>query len=75
MIANLHGKKKDEICNYSSERLGKDSAYMLDSTKLREELNWSDRIDLEEGLDRVMSWVDEHLHVISKLSKEYEHKA
>lgn len=75
MVANMHGKSLDEICNLSDERLGKDSAYMLDSSKLRTELNWADHIGLEEGLERVLNWVTEHLNKIADLPKDYAHKA
>ncbi len=34
------------------ERLGKDAAYRLDSSKLRSELGWQDRISLEDGIDQ-----------------------
>ena len=57
------------------ERLGKDAAYMLDSGKLRCELGWADRIDLETGLDDCMEWVDRHLDEMRSLPVEYVHKA
>ena len=74
LVAGMQGKSQDDICNTSDERMGKDSAYMLNSSKLRNELNWTDKISLEDGLHRVSGWVTEHFDVISKSTKEYAHK-
>jgi dTDP-glucose 4,6-dehydratase len=56
------------------ERLGKDAAYLLDSTKLKTTLGWQDRITLEDGLDEVIKWVDDNLDVLSKQEMNYIHK-
>jgi dTDP-glucose 4,6-dehydratase len=42
-------------CEYQEveDRLGKDAAYMLDSDKIRR-LGWSEKIDLEAGLNEIM---------------------
>jgi len=37
------------------ERLGKDYAYKMDSTKIRKELGWQDKINLTEGLKECAS--------------------
>jgi len=56
------------------ERLGKDLAYMLDSTKLRETLGWSDEISLEAGLDDCAKWIDGNLADLRELPANYIHK-
>jgi dTDP-glucose 4,6-dehydratase len=56
------------------ERMGKDSAYHLDCTKLREELGWHDRIDLDQGLDECIAWVRENFEELKAQAYDYQHK-
>jgi len=56
------------------ERLGKDAAYMLDSTKLRAQLGWQDGINLEQGLDECIAWVKTNLDALKHEPFEYVHK-
>jgi len=56
------------------DRAGKDSAYQLDSTKLREEMDWKDQTDLDQGLDECISWVKENLEALKEEVFDYQHK-
>lgn len=56
------------------ERLGKDAAYMLDSSKLRKTLDWDVRIDLDQGLDECIAWVKENLDAMTSMEWNYVHK-
>jgi dTDP-glucose 4,6-dehydratase len=56
------------------ERLGKDSAYLLDCTKAKKELGWEDRITLERGIEETIAWVKDNLEEIRKQPAEYIHK-
>lgn len=73
-IAQMFNKNLLDICFIDNERLGKDSAYMLDSTKVRDKFQWSDKIALEQGLQRVDQWVSKNFSQIRRLSTEYNHK-
>jgi dTDP-glucose 4,6-dehydratase len=55
------------------ERMGKDSAYHLDSTKLRTELAWQDHIALEQGLDECIAWVQSNLKILKTQPFDYQH--
>lgn len=57
------------------ERLGKDSAYHLDSTKLRTELGWADQIALDQGLDECIAWARLHFDALKAQPYDYQHKA
>jgi dTDP-glucose 4,6-dehydratase len=58
------------------ERIGKDASYQLDSTKLRGELGWKDRIELDAGLDDCIAWVRTHLKTLTaQTSYDYVHRA
>lgn len=56
------------------ERLGKDAAYLLDSTKAKETLGWKDQISLEQGIDETIAWVRDNLDIVKKLPFDYIHK-
>jgi len=56
------------------ERLGKDSAYHLDSTKLRSQLGWKDHISLDQGLDECISWVKNNFEALKDSNYDYSHK-
>jgi len=74
MICGALGAKFDEVVEVVGERLGKDAAYRLDSTKLRRELGWSDQISLEQGIAETASWLDKHLDDLARLPQSYLHK-
>jgi dTDP-glucose 4,6-dehydratase len=57
------------------ERLGKDAAYLLDSSKLRTELGWRDSVSLDQGLDACIAWAKENLDELRKQPFDYVHKA
>lgn len=57
------------------ERIGKDSAYHLDSSKVRTELGWQDNIQLDQGLDECIAWVKTHFGVLKTEPFDYQHKA
>jgi dTDP-glucose 4,6-dehydratase len=56
------------------ERPGKDSAYMLDSAKIRKELGWSDRETLEEGISQTVAWARKFKDVLAATNPDYVHK-
>lgn len=65
----------DEHVEVVGERLGKDSAYHLDSKKVRSELGWADQVTLDQGLDHCIAWVKNHLDVLRFEPSSYQHKA
>jgi dTDP-glucose 4,6-dehydratase len=64
----------DEVVEESQERRGKDQAYLLDSSKVRNELNWSDEVKLDSGLDRTLEWIDNNIEVLREHPLDYIHK-
>ena len=63
-----------EFCLISHDRVGKDAAYKLDSTLIRNSLDWKDQITLDKGLEKTYNWVLENLNELSNLPLEYIHK-
>lgn len=74
MIAAQLGHSFHEHVEIVGERLGKDAAYLLDSTKARENLGWHDQITLEQGIEETIRWVRDNLEEIKKLPFDYIHK-
>jgi dTDP-glucose 4,6-dehydratase len=69
------GVRFEDHVEIVGERLGKDSAYHLDSTKVRTELGWADQINLDVGVDECISWVQGNLETLRNEPMNYIHKA
>jgi dTDP-glucose 4,6-dehydratase len=74
MIAQQLGISFEDNVEITQDRKGKDSAYLLDSSKLRETLNWEDTISLEQGIEKTITWVKDNLEVLLKQPMNYIHK-
>ena len=64
----------DDAVELADERLGKDSAYRLDSSKMRNALKWRDVIALEDGIAGVVAWMGKYWDQIKGLKPDYMHK-
>ncbi|EAT59798.1 GDP-mannose 4,6-dehydratase [Chlorobium ferrooxidans] len=56
------------------ERLGKDSAYHLDSSRVRRELGWQDHTRLDQGIDACIAWVRKNFEELKVQPLDYQHK-
>jgi dTDP-glucose 4,6-dehydratase len=74
MILRQLGKSFEACVEIGPERPGKDTAYMLDSTKLKTALGWKDKVPLEEGIDDVVRWAQRFESELPTLPAAYEHK-
>ena len=75
MILARLGKDFDASVEVGPERPGKDTAYSLDSSKLRTELGWQDRISLEQGIDDTIAWARRFEAALMDMNWDYVHKA
>lgn len=73
-VFELSNANFDNIVKISPDRLGKDEAYKLDSSKIRSELKWEDKISLTEGLSNVYSWILKNINMFREMDWEYNHK-
>lgn len=71
---NLLGLTLDDVCEISDDRVGKDAAYKLESSKLRSELAWTENISLVAGLERTLDWIRQDLKEILSAETEYVHR-
>jgi dTDP-glucose 4,6-dehydratase len=70
----LAGVDSTRFLASTQDRLGKDSVYLLDSSRLRDELGWEPRMKLDDGLRSVLSWLDKYLDELAAMPTEYIHK-
>ena len=57
------------------ERLGQDAAYVIDSTRARQELSWQPQVSIDQGLREVANWVKQNFQEICGEPLEYRHAA
>jgi len=74
-ICTLMKLKFTDVVDVADERLGKDQAYLLESSHLRDTLGWKDNIILEQGLNDTLQWIDNNLDILKTLPNNYIHKA
>ena len=74
LLCETLNKPFDAHVKVVGERLGKDSAYWLKSSKLRSELGWADTISLEQGLEETLAWAQANLASLSAQPMQYIHK-
>lgn len=73
-ILMLLGVDFESSIRIVDDRPGKDFAYLLDSSKIRFELQWSDQVSLDEGLQGVITWVKEQFDTFQNMSLDYIHR-
>jgi dTDP-glucose 4,6-dehydratase len=74
VILKRLNKSFEDCVEIGPERPGKDTAYTLDSFKLRTELGWRDTFSLESGIDDVVAWAERFRADLPKLPIKYQHK-
>ena len=56
------------------ENYGQDNTYRLNSNKIRNELKWSDKVNLDDGIDKTFFWIEKNWKNISNMPHKYIHK-
>ena len=74
MICDMTNITFSDLVEETEDRLGKDQSYLLRSTKLRQELGWKDKISLETGIKKTLTWIDDNLSCLQSLPMDYSHK-
>ena len=78
LVQKIYEKTNGDYANHVVEiedRVGKDSGYYLDSSKIKKALNWQPKVSLDKGLKQTILWANENLQELSAKSVNYEHKA
>jgi len=64
----------DSFAQVSEERPGKDELYFMDTNTAKNELLWSPKINLDQGIEKTVDWLSANLNIIKTLPQEYIHK-
>lgn len=73
-ICDYLGKNIDESIEYLPPRLGLDSCYHLDCTKLEKLSQWRAQIRLTEGIEQVSHWIHKNYHELINAPETYVHR-
>ena len=74
LICEMMNVDFESVVEVGEERLGKDAAYLLDSSKLRDTFNWQDRIPFKKGINEVIKWVGGNFDNLKTQPQDYIHK-
>lgn len=69
--ANAIGTPISQLCDIVEDRIGQDSQYWLDSSKIKNELGWEPLINWDEGLKEMAEWGITYFDKIKNYSPEY----
>ena len=64
----------DDHVEIVEARPGEDGAYLLDSTKANEILNWVPEYKLEDIIEETVDWLTENLNELRKQPQQYIHQ-
>ena len=68
-ILEIMGKSNDLI-EFVEDRPGHDYRYSLDSSKIKNELGWSTKINFEEGIRKTIEWYEKNFSYYESISNE-----
>lgn len=69
--ATALGKSLDDVADIAEERLGQDSRYWLDSSKIKRDIGWEAQIGWDEGLAEMVEWVDTYFDTLKETPTTY----
>ena len=74
IISKLTKTNFHKLVRVTSDRIGKDDSYNLSSKKIRNELKWRPKTNLNEGLKKTLRWIDDNINFLNKEKVHYIHK-
>lgn len=71
LCAEALGIPFEQLCEFSSERLGQDSRYWLDSSLIAKDVGWKPQIGWDEGLEEMVRWGRDYLGELRDWPRDY----
>jgi dTDP-glucose 4,6-dehydratase len=62
----------ERLCTMAEDRLGQDSRYWLDSSRIEKDVGWKPQIGWDEGLAEMVEWGRRYHPAIKDLPTDYE---
>ena len=69
--AKALGMPFEDLCTMSEDRLGQDSRYWLDSSRIKNAVGWEPQIGWDEGLAEMVAWGKKYLAQIRDWPTDY----
>ncbi len=65
--------KKDDLIQFIQDRPSHDISYEASSEKIKKDLLWSEKVDLDSGLEKTVNWYTKNIPMLNNIinSKEY----
>lgn len=63
--------KFEDLCEIAPDRLGQDSRYWLDSSKIEKDVGWTQSISWDEGLSEMVDWGKKYIDILKTWPKGY----
>ena len=60
----------EDLINYVDDRPGHDLRYSLDSSKIRNELNWNQKISFDDGIKKTVDWYLNNSNLYTDMQNE-----
>lgn len=73
-IAVRLGIDPGEVYQIGPPRPTEDPIYELDCSATHQTLDWSPSVSLDQGIDSVIAWVDEHFDALRQMPLNYQHR-
>ena len=74
MICDELDANFDKVTRVTEDRMGKDFAYLMDSSKSKLQLGWEAEVPFKKGITETINWVQQNLEEINTMNLEYLHK-
>jgi dTDP-glucose 4,6-dehydratase len=73
-VCRQMGARFEDVVEIADDRAGKDAAYLLDSTRAHEELEWRPEQEFEDVVTETIDWARENFEELKTQPLEYIHK-
>ncbi len=74
LICRMMNCDFDSSIKLIAENFGQDAMYSLNSDKIRTQLGWKPQVSLEEGIQEMITWIEDNWDTIRNMPLEYIHK-
>lgn len=71
LTAEALGVSFSQLAEVTEDRLGQDSRYWLDSSAIKRDVGWEQRIDWQEGLGEMVTWGRRYLDQLREWPTDY----
>lgn len=61
----------EDLIRFVTDRPGHDARYAVDCRKIEQDLNWSQSLDLDEGLEKTVNWYLDNLEWVKAVGGDY----